>query len=495
MRPPRALSLSVKLPLTLTAVVAGVAFAIGLAVVVQERERIRHDLQDRALLVAKSIAANVSESILRNDYWSAYKALALVAERDPGAERTRVVTGAVLDPQGRVLAHLDPGENPLGQALATEGPFERRRVGELLARPQASVFWDEAAADAYVEGAVPVRSADSVIGYVLLRLSTEEIAARTRAAAMTVLGIALVLGVVGSALGAWISRRMVQPLRALAGGMESVGRGEFSRLPSATARDRDEIGVLVDSFNRMAAELAEKRVLEQELRTNERLAALGRVAAGVAHEVNNPLAGLLASLDNMRRQPDDPAVQARYLPVLERGLNRIRAVVQALLAELGADAPALSDSGCLNDLRELMIAEIGDRPIDLLWDVKLADVGTCAICRRVQHAVLNLLRNAVQAIPEAGTVRFRAAHEDGRLVFEIEDDGVGIAEPDLERLFDPFYTTRPAGTGLGLWITYRVVVGMKGEIEVKSEPGRGSRFSIRLPMAAPVAGPLMGAAE
>ena len=281
---------------------------------------------------------------------------------------------------------------------------------------------------------------------------------------------------------------MIRPLNALTRGMETVGRGELANVAPVKARDRDEIGQLVDTFNRMAEELAEKRELERQLATGEKLVAIGRIAAGVAHEVNNPLAGMLNCLDTIRRHPEDEDLVRRYLPMIEKGLNRIRAIVQGLLIELKVEGGEVDPGqACFDDLRDLISAEIGDRPVTLIWDNRApAGFG----CGRLQPLVLNLLRNAVEAVENGGTVAFRTRLEMEGLVVEVEDDGRGIPAENLERLFDPFYTTRDGGTGLGLWIAYRVVETLGGAIEVESEPGQGTLFRVGIPRSglAPAAG-------
>lgn len=313
-----------------------------------------------------------------------------------------------------------------------------------------------------------------------LRLSTDEVANEMMATSLNVLGHTLLLAMIGSLLGTVISNRMVRPLTALGNAMESL-KTNHAPVP-LPVRDRDEIGHLVERFNEMAAELTEKRRIEQELAMAEKITAVGRIAAGVAHEVNNPLGGMLNCVDTLKRHGDDPGILVRYLPLLERGLKRIQGIVQALLVEVRAEsAETWGSCQCLDDVRELINAETGDRPIVLIWDNTVED-GFVVNCEKVQQVVLNLLRNAVQAMPEGGALRFTARADDQAVTFEIADTGIGIREEDATRIFDPFFTTRAAGTGLGLWIVYRLVEAMQGTIGIMSEPGQGTTFRVTIPV-------------
>ena len=478
-------SLTVKIPLTITAVVVGVAVTIGVAVVAHDRARFQAALEDKALLKARAVAATAPEALLRGDTWSLYQSLKQVAV--PAAhesQRSTVITGMVLDAEGRVMAHLDPANNPLGLPFRPEDGAERNLLDGALSARTPVVLSGTKKKEGFLEGVVPVFADEKFIGAVRLRISTAELTARNREAATTVLGLTLGLAAIGSLLGAFISRRMVGPLKGLAQGLDSIGRGDLANVAPVAVRDLDEVGMLAGSFNRMTAELAEKKRLEQQVALNEKLAGLGRIAAGVAHEVNNPLGGMLNCLDTLKKHPDDPDLLRRYLNLLEIGLNRIASTVRGLLVDLHNEASSKPcDLACLSDLKDLVGAEIEGRNVQLRWENAL-DRAACLSCScpHLQQIVLNLTKNGVQAMPDGGTLAVRSWQEARALVLEVEDTGIGISEQDRHHLFDPFFTNRPDGSGLGLWITFRLVQRMGGSIQVDSAPGRGSRFEVRLPL-------------
>ncbi len=483
---PRSWSLSVKFPLLITAVVAGAAVVIGVAIVAQYRQTFETALEEKALLLARATSATATEAILRQDYWSLYLNLKQTATRaSGGGQDTLVLTGMVLDAEGRVLAHLDPRNHPLGLPMSPIDGAERQLLATVLKTRTASVLSGTVGDQGFVEGVVPVQIDSQFLGVVRLRLSKAELEAQTWAAGLTVLGLTLALVALASLLGTLVSARMVRPLKALARGMQSVGRGEFSPLRPIVGGDRDEIGQLLAIFNQMATELEEKKRLEQELALKEKLADLGQIAAEVAHEVNNPLGGMLNCIGTLKKRPDDRELLERYLPLLEKGLNRIRTTVQTLLAGVRHEAPPSPCAlACLSDVRELVTAEARDRNVTLAWDSRLADDAQvhCS-CPQVQQMLLNLAKNGIQAMPQGGTLTVRSFKDRGALVLEVEDDGTGIRDQEQTHLFDQFCSSRRGGTGLGLWVTHQLADKMGGSIDVASALGSGSVFRIRLPLA------------
>ena len=244
-------------------------------------------------------------------------------------------------------------------------------------------------------------------------------------------------------------------------------------------------------------DITERSQLEAQISHNERLASLGILAAGVGHEINNPLASVLAGIESLtrwlgRRSIDEPAraEAAEVLGLLEREVGRCREITDKLmlLAQPFSLAPrSVNLSQVAADTLSLLRYEMRKRRIEAveqldpaLPDIWARDAGMRSVC-------MNLMMNAVQAMPEGGRLAVTTRQADDGVVLEVADTGPGIPPQHLERIWDPFFTTKPAGqgTGLGLSITNRIVTRHGGRIRVQSVPGQGARFIVELPLAGP----------
>ncbi|MEH6651195.1 MAG: ATP-binding protein [Motiliproteus sp.] len=478
----RSPGLSVKFALTITAVVAGVAFTIGAVMVTLDWKRFQLELENSALLLAHSVSVTAADYILQNDYWSLFKSLKKLTTKGPGGvQETLIVTAMIIDPEGNILAHLQPSENPLGLPLSRGDTKENELWLSTQAVRAPTILSSRFGKEGFLEGVVPIFSDQILLGFVRVRLSYRELFLKAQRSAMVIVGLTLGLVLLGSLLGTALSRRMTKPLTAMTQGIEALGRGELATISPIAVSDNDEIGLLTMTFNKIAAEMAEKKTLEEQVAVSEKLVALGRISAGVAHEVNNPLAGMMNCIDTLKKHPNDPELVARYLPLLDKGLNRIKGIVQSLLIELHVEDTQATDSAAsLDELRELIASEIGGRDIQLAWDNQL-DEAILIDKIRVQQIILNLLKNAIQAVTDDGTVSFTTYQDGDYVTLIISDDGEGISADYRKQIFDPFFTTKINGTGLGLWIVYRLVECMHGIIEVDSELAKGTRFVVTLP--------------
>jgi len=257
-----------------------------------------------------------------------------------------------------------------------------------------------------------------------------------------------------------------------------------AQLPSGN----DEIGHLAQGFSSLCTRLdsskEELRQAAEQSFYNEKMAALGQITAGIAHEVNNPLGGLRNCVKNMKDAPDDLELHARYLPLLDKGLQRIELIMRQLL-NFGRNHPLqLRRVDVDSEIRECFtLLGYKMKQIELILEL---DIGGsyCVDTEAIKQIVVNIGLNAIQAMPAGGKLTVRSKKEDRNLLISISDTGYGIPSEIIDRIFDPFFTTKQVGegTGLGLAVTYSLVQKMGGTIRVESAPGQGTTFLVALPV-------------
>lgn len=277
--------------------------------------------------------------------------------------------------------------------------------------------------------------------------------------------------------------RPLGELRKLVQTSQKVSQGNLSA--RAPVNVGGEVGLVASSFNTMLDTLQNT---QDKLIQSEKLASLGQLAAGVAHELNNPLATILLYADILRREAAlDPQHQTDLETVINETL-RCKQIVSGLL-NFARQTQVNAQPTALNDLIQQLIKIEKRHPryeminFNLELDTALPVVELDAA--QLREVLLNLIHNAADAMPDGGTITIRtAAKPDGMITIEVQDDGIGIPPEHLSKLFTPFFTTKPVGkgTGLGLAIVYGIVKMHRGQINIQSQVGYGTTFTISLPI-------------
>ena len=308
---------------------------------------------------------------------------------------------------------------------------------------------------------------------------------------------ALVLLAMGVTLWLGISVSVTRPIRRLIAGIDEIASGNLkARIESSSGT---EVGELAQAFNRLAGRLdeaqAERRraqesraALERQFRHAERLAAIGKLASVIAHEVGTPLHVITGRARHLaRRLPDDDPFQADVATIRDQ-VGRITRTMQQVLQSSRAIPVRrdIVDVGQLaRDASRVVVQEYTVRSVEIIVSVP-AGLTLLADADRLTQVLLNLLTNALAATPGGGRVEVRAeasmAGDRAGVVLTVTDTGTGIAPEDLERVFEPFFSTkRNGGTGLGLSICRDIVRAHDGTITAERAPGGGARFSVWLP--------------
>ncbi len=300
--------------------------------------------------------------------------------------------------------------------------------------------------------------------------------------------VALLLMLVNSVLTAVYVEALIRPILSLHQIMKHAGRGDLT--VRAPAHRGDEVAELGAAFNRMMGELEQARDLEKvhqtQLAHTEKMAAVGTLAAGVAHEVNNPLGGVLTCLENMRADPSNEEMRAKYLALIQGGVERIQHTVANLL-DFSRHRPLHLEptpiNACLRHVVELADYQLRKGGVEVSFALHPDDPHITADRSQMEQLFLNLVLNALQAMPEGGTLSLHTGVSDGEAFADVKDTGRGIPPEIRDRIFDPFFTTREvgSGTGLGLAVSDSIVAAHGGRIEVTSRSGAGAVFRVCLP--------------
>ncbi len=360
-----------------------------------------------------------------------------------------------------------------------------------------------------------------IIGYARVGVGLEQTYARVKDTTRVVVIFTLLLVVVGVLLSVTLVKMVSKPIGKLVEATELIAAGDLSQRVSVTA-DR-ELGRLAEAFNKMCDSLLQtqkeiesyNQTLEQRIakRTrelqdaqeqivqSEKMAAVGQLAAGVAHELNNPLGGILGyaqfgleKLDRGKLEPEDVADYKRYLADIEQQARRCKMIVKNLLkfsrASTQTEFELFDINTALEETFVFSAHQLNMKNIALVK--KLADgLPKCyGNPNLLQQVFTNLLINAMQSMQEGGELQVETWYDPapewatGQIKIAFRDTGFGIAEENLSKIFEPFFTTKKVGegTGLGLSVSYGIVKEHGGDIKIDSVVGEGSTFTIILPI-------------
>ena len=470
------LSYRYKVPISFMLVSVLVALAVSVTLAMQAYQNERRDVIANAEGLGKSLGRALTPMILRDDVWGAYQ-MVITPLGAPAERALRNVV--VLDTRGRVYVASDPKRFPVLRDLATAGAgYDRLRDAVRRNRNDATqVVESEDYPELFV--AVPILNDGTRVATLILIYSKAMFLSRFYGATWRVLGITGILLMMLLPLGWYWGRRMAKPLLHLTECMNQVGSSPPEAIECNLDLGNDEIGRLGSRFQAMLAQLKEKQALETEMARATRLAAIGRIAAGIAHEVNNPLGGMLNAINTLRRHGHPDPFTAKTVSLLERGLLQIKDIVGALLVEARLESHPLTPRD-VEDTRTLLAADIRGKALHFSWKNRL-DEPVPLPSTLVRQILMNLLLNATQAVREDGRIDCRVWRESGLLWIEVVNDGRHIGERQMEHLFEPFAETHEHGTGLGLWLVHQIVQQLNGNIHVESVPGR-TRFSVTLPL-------------
>jgi two-component system NtrC family sensor kinase len=512
----------------------GAATAVSLATIAlfaffsirSQREHSIGEVVRGAALFSSTIASSTRDLMLEDQRHDAYRIMESIG-RLKGIEKVRV-----LNKEGRVMFSTNAKDigtsvdkdaeactacHAAGQPLVAPTTSARSRLfrsnGHRVLGMVTPIYNEPACSTAACHAHPPEKH---VLGVVDIGISLKEIDASLHTQSLRLAGGALAAVIVLAALVSAVARRIVfRPVKELVEATQRVGHGDLSA--TLAVRSSDELGILANSFNEMNASLAlTRRDLEhltndlerqvedrtaalrsahEVLARSEKLASLGQLSASIAHEINNPLAGILTFARLMTRMletgPPDDATRAaclKNLSLIRRESERCTVIVRNLLEFARVRPLELKVFDPMRALEEALSLAAHKMQIQNITVVKELE-GTGAVNAdfgQLRQAFMNILLNACDAMPSGGTLTLTSHFYSGSREVDISvvDTGSGIPPELLSKIFDPFFTTKEKGTGLGLSVVYGIVEKHGGSMRVVSQPGQGTTMTIRLPLAA-----------
>ncbi|HEX5413087.1 MAG TPA: ATP-binding protein [Terriglobia bacterium] len=496
--------------ITAVAVISVVAVSTYIAMLLT-RQLVEEDTYRKALAQARSIAQQlVDEHALENPP-ILMRALRQLEHDFPGITQADVFTHvprhelvATTDPDGQVL-ELDTIRD-----IENYDDYQRAEADQITIDTPDGNYWIMGTA-IRLDGR-PVACLNLKVSKLHLSVITERLVLRNLL--VTLAGLAFLILV----MHVFFLRSIRKPVKEMIRVMDSAeGKSLQARAP---VRSHDEIGQLAERLNRMlarvesfSAELGQKvqdatgelasrnedlrRINEELFETqktlarSERLAIAGQLAAGLAHEIGTPLNSISGHVQLLARRGVGGAAGARRLEIIERQIDSIVRSVKQLLSwtrQFDLRLEKVDLARLLEDSLTLSSPALEHRHIRVVMDWARQCPPVYADPGYLQQVFLNLINNSMDAMPSGGTLttrtRFPASDQKKAVVIEVQDTGVGIAHETLQRIFEPMFTTKRLGTGagLGLAISEQIIRQHKGTIQADSEPGRGSRFTIALPV-------------
>lgn len=436
------------------------------------KESLKHDLEESFLELSNAIRVSIDQ--LTAPAASEEDRLRGYVE---SLKKTGIREVSIVGEDMGIIDSTDP--KAIGKVSRIKLPPEKLIIN--------ATFGEEVPGGRSKDLVIPVTVGGDTMGYIHVRLRIDDFTDTIRKNMYLRFFSTLLIFSLGLVLAVSISSHYVRPVEELAHAAEKVAAGDLSQeLPVS---GKDEVGRLTRSFNEMIVKLRQNRELEEKVRESQYLTQLGRLSSGVAHEIRNPLNFIALAVDHLDalsagKTPEAEREKAQVVVRVREEIQRLNELVTNFITYGRPPAP---------ERAAVQLPEIVDSVLRMAEN-RMRTQGIR--CRReyregppipvdpdmIRRAVVNLVGNAIDAMPKGGDLCVSAGpREEGGYLLTVEDTGSGIAEENLDKIFEPYFTTKPSGLGLGLILTRKIVEAHGGEIVVDSQPGKGTRIHVLLP--------------
>lgn len=332
------------------------------------------------------------------------------------------------------------------------------------------------------------KNGKQIIGYVEVMFSKKGIFDTINTMRRNMLFLAILATFIGCALALYFSISIVKPVGRLVSATTRIAHGDWeAKLPIDTM---DEVGQLTDSFNKMSDALIKKReeleATYKELAKRERMAEIGNFSMMIAHELKNPLGIIKGSVDIIAKNGTKAKVRKTMVEYIQDEVRRLNRLVEDFLS-FARPNPAHKSWVDINQMITKIIhliplPEFKEKEIFLNVQLSKETLQAHVDEHQINQAIVNLINNAIQAIPKKGEIILKTDKSGNGILIIIMDTGIGIPDDEKERVFEPFFTKKQRGTGLGLAVVKKIIDNHKGVIKITDREGGGTAFSLWLPL-------------
>ncbi|MEM7778221.1 MAG: HAMP domain-containing sensor histidine kinase, partial [Pseudomonadota bacterium] len=468
---PRKWPLSVRVPAVVVLLMFTVSAVITDRVLSRLAENQNRHLKELANAYLDGISSSILPHLLREDVWEVYDALKRAGSQYKGLD---VNWTTVVNAGSIVIASSAPKRFPLQSNFDLETSMTKAEATQM--------FIDEVEQVSRFHRKIVYQN--RTLGYIHGEIGVAKLIAERWEVlkALIITNTLLTLALAG--VGYLAVRRMLRPVGVLSDHMRLGVESGTTKIPDEKlGNPNSEFGQLFRTYNSLVENVTERERLLKHLAEEERLASLGRLASGMAHEINNPLGGMLNAVDSIRRHGDRLEVRATSVDLIRRGLKGIRGVVRSALATYRhREEDRTLATNELDDLAVLVAPEVRRKSLQLNWQNDLAE-DFAVPAHPVRDAVLNLLLNAISISPHGSTIEFRASVAAGELEIEVGDSGPGLPQDvsDYLNTTDARVLPLEDHRGLGIWVVKRLLHELRGSIHAEKKSPHGSRIRLSIP--------------
>jgi signal transduction histidine kinase len=453
-----------KIVLLNVVIVISLGILVGLAVRGAVTDAMRAELSKEGESIAKNLSNRIADYILIDDVYKVEEAIEDVIRTEKDIEYIFVT-----NKDGYLFAHTFKNGHP--PDILNWNPLSEKSLSLQLLDTEVGYIRD-----------VGIRIFEGMRPELHIGIKEDRIEQTLKRIRNLIILLTIAVMLIGSVLSCFMSRLITRPLGRLVEFTHFLAKGDFGK--KIDIKSNDEIGELSETFNILSSELAQYRKKTEEsykqmLRT-EKLTALGRLSAGLAHELRNPLTSIRTLFQTFR---GNPSLTKEDMEVVLSATDQMNDLLTKFLRFARSDEFSISDvylNSVIKQVINLTQFQLKEQSIEVkLMLSKLPPIK--ADRAMIQQALLNLMINAIEAMPHGGKLTVSSYLENGHAIVSIADTGTGIPDEIRDRIFDPFFTTKPDGTGLGLSIVYNIVNLHEGDVTFESN-GDGTIFKINIPV-------------